>query len=303
MTVGVTQAMRVGASAVACASTGNTGASMAAYAALAGIPALVFVPAGKVAMGKLTQSLAYGARTLVVRGDFDECLRVARRAASELGVYLLNSVNPYRIEGQKTIVLEMLEQCGWDAPDWIALPAGNLGNTAAFGKALPRHAIADSSPRPATACRASRGRGAVRACVRCGFRGATTHQAEHGRHRDQHRRSGLVPSRGAVDSRDERRRDLRERQELLEAKAIIDAAGVGCEPASAASVAGVRRMMREGVISDDADVVCVLTGHVLKDPESTDRYHRATEPRRALSNPPVEIDATIDDLRRTLDRA
>jgi threonine synthase len=110
MTVGVTQAVRVGATAVACASTGNTGASLAAYAALAGLPALVLVPVGKVALGKLTQSLAYGARTLLVRGDFDDCLRLVREASEELGVYLLNSVNPFRIEGQKTIVLEMLDQ-------------------------------------------------------------------------------------------------------------------------------------------------------------------------------------------------
>ena len=141
MTVGVTQAVRIGARAVACASTGNTSASLAAYAAQAGIPALVLVPAGKVAAGKLAQSLAYGARTLLVRGGFDDCLRLVQEASERLGVYLLNSINPFRIEGQKTIVLEMLEQLGWDPPDWIVLPAGNLGNTAAFGKAL-REALA-----------------------------------------------------------------------------------------------------------------------------------------------------------------
>src|SRR5687768_17389939 len=136
MTVGVTQARRIGARAVACASTGNTSASLAAYAAQAGIPALVFVPAGQVALGKLAQSLAYGARTLLVRGDFDACLRLVQEASERLGIYLLNSINPFRVEGQKTIALEVLEQLGWEAPDWLALPAGNLGNTAAFGKAL-----------------------------------------------------------------------------------------------------------------------------------------------------------------------
>ena len=136
MTVAVTQAARVGARAVACASTGNTSASLASYAAHAGIPALVLVPRGQVAMGKLTQSLAYGARTLLVDGSFDDCLRLVREASAELGVYLVNSVNPWRIEGQKTIVFELLQQRGWQAPDWIALPAGNLGNTSAFGKAL-----------------------------------------------------------------------------------------------------------------------------------------------------------------------
>src|SRR6185503_5978324 len=131
MTVGVTQAARIGATAVACASTGNTAASMAAFAALAGLPALVVVPAGQVALGKLAQSIAYGARTLLVRGDFDACLTLVREAADRLGVYVLNSINPFRIEGQKTIVLETLQQLGWEPPDWIVVPAGNLGNTAA----------------------------------------------------------------------------------------------------------------------------------------------------------------------------
>src|SRR6185436_10061543 len=130
------QALRIGARAVGCASTGNTSASLASYAAHAGIPALVFVPVGQVALGKLAQSLAYGARRLMVRGDFDACLALVQEASSRLGIYLLNSINPFRIEGQKTIVFEMLEQLGWDAPDWMVLPAGNLGNTAAFGKAL-----------------------------------------------------------------------------------------------------------------------------------------------------------------------
>jgi threonine synthase len=125
-----------GASAVACASTGNTSASLASHAALAGIPALVFVPAGQIALGKLTQTLAYGARTLLVRGDFDACLALVRESSAKLGIYLLNSINPWRIEGQKTIVFELLQQLRWDPPEWIALPAGNLGNTAAFGKAL-----------------------------------------------------------------------------------------------------------------------------------------------------------------------
>src|SRR6476620_10854301 len=136
MTVGVTQAKRIRARAVACASTGNTSASLAAYAAQAGLPALVLVPAEQVAIGKLAQTLAYGAKTLLVHGDFDACLRLVEDASERLGVYLLNSINPFRIEGQKTIILELLQQFGWEPPDWIVLPAGNLGNTAAFGKAL-----------------------------------------------------------------------------------------------------------------------------------------------------------------------
>ncbi|HEV7502540.1 MAG TPA: threonine synthase, partial [Vicinamibacteria bacterium] len=136
MVVGITQAQRMGARAVACASTGNTSASLAAYAAQIGRPAFVFLPAGKVAMGKVAQTLAYGARGLAVRGDFDAALRLVTESCVRLGIYLLNSVNPFRIEGQKTIVWEILQDLAWDPPDWISVPAGNLGNTSAFGKAL-----------------------------------------------------------------------------------------------------------------------------------------------------------------------
>src|SRR5438874_10474285 len=136
MTVAVTQAVRLGATAIACASTGNTSASLAAYAAQAGLKAIVFVPSGKISAGKLAQTLAYGATCLQVRGDFDAAMRLVREACDRLGIYLVNSINPFRIEGQKTIVWELLQDLEWNAPDWIVVPAGNLGNTSAFGKAL-----------------------------------------------------------------------------------------------------------------------------------------------------------------------
>ncbi len=294
MTVGVTQAVRVGSTAVACASTGNTGASLAAYAALAGIPALVLVPAGKVALGKLTQSLAYGARTLLVRGDFDDCLRLVREASEELGVYLLNSVNPFRIEGQKTIVLEMLEQLGWVPPDWIALPAGNLGNTAAFGKAL-REALTLGLITKAPRLLAVQSSGAAPFAM--SFR-----ENFRVRHRVRANTIATAINIGAPASYQRAVQAIHETDgivtsvgddEIMEAKAVIDAAGVGCEPASAASVAGVRQLVAAGTIAPDARVVCVLTGHVLKDPESLDRYHRGTEPPPAHANRPIEIEATM----------
>ncbi len=136
MTVAMTQAKRIGARAVACASTGNTSASLAAYAALAGLPGVVLIPAGKISSGKLAQTIAHGATTVAVRGDFDACLTLLRDASEALGVYVVNSVNPFRLAGQRTIVYEMLQQLEWAAPDWIVLPAGNLGNTSAFGAAL-----------------------------------------------------------------------------------------------------------------------------------------------------------------------
>jgi threonine synthase len=284
MTVGVTQAKRIGASAVACASTGNTAASMAAYAAQAGLPALVVVPAGHVALGKLAQSLAYGARTLLVRGDFDVCLRLVREAEERLGVYLLNSINPFRIEGQKTIVLETLQQLGWDPPDWIAVPAGNLGNTAAFGKAL-REArewgLVARTPRLA----AIQAQGA--APFARGFREGFAR-----RHRVEADTVATAIRIGDPASWDRAVAAIRETDgvvaevtdaEILEAKVVIDRAGVGCEPASAASVAGVRRLVAEGVIGPRQRVVAIVTGHLLKDPEVLLRGARQREIEPTLS--------------------
>ena len=246
MTVGVTQAVRIGARAVACASTGNTSASLAAYAAQAGIPALVLVPAGQVALGKLAQTLAYGARTLLVRGDFDACLRLVREASERLGVYLLNSINPFRIEGQKTIVLELLQQLGWEPPDWIVLPAGNLGNTAAFGKALRRGARAGADRARAAPRRgAGGGRGP--------FARSFARRIRATRYRVKAETVATAIRIGDPASYDRAVRAIRETDgvvlavtdaEILDAKAVIDASGIGCEPASAASVAGVRRAGR-----------------------------------------------------------
>ena len=303
MTVGVTQAARLGASAIACASTGNTSAALAAYGAQAGIPALVFVPAGQVALGKLAQSLAYGAKTLLVRGDFDACLRLVQQAADELGVYLLNSINPYRLEGQKTIVLELLHQLCWDVPEWIVLPAGNLGNTAAFGKTL-REAkalgIIDRVPRIASVQAAGAAPFALGFAE--GFAARRTVKAET---------IATAIKIGDPASWDRAVQTIRETDgvvtsvtdaEILEAKAVIDAAGVGCEPASAASVAGARRLHAEGIIGRDDRVMAVLTGHVLKDPGVLLTYHQDTTPPPARANRPIEIDADLRAVARVLGR-
>lgn len=294
MTVGVTQAVRLGAGAVMCASTGNTAASLAAYAAHAGIPALVMVPAGQVAMGKLAQSLAYGARTLLVRGDFDTCMRLAQEAEARLGIYLLNSVNPFRIEGQKTIVFELLEQCGWDPPDWIALPAGNLGNTAAFGAAL-RDALALGLISRMPRLLAVQAVGA--APFAAGFRSGFTR-----RERVQPETVATAIRIGDPASWERAVRAIRETdgvvtdvpdQDILAAKAAVDRSGVGCEPASAASVAGVRRLVRDGVIAPGARVVAVLTGHLLKDPGG------GAETRED-ANHPIEIEPTLAEVERVM---
>jgi threonine synthase len=301
MTVALTQARRVGARAAACASTGNTSASLAAYASLAGIPALVLVPNGQVSLGKLAQTLAYGARTLLVRGDFDDCLRLTRDAAERLGVYLANSINPYRIAGQKTIVLEMLQQLGWHAPDWIALPAGNLGNTSAFGAAL-REALElgliDRMPRLAAVQAA--GAAPFAASFKNNFRELHPVRAET---------AATAIRIGAPASYARAVRAIRETNgevlavsdaEILDAKAIVDAAGVGCEPASAASVAGVRALVARGVIRRDETVVALLTGHILKDPGILLQYHREMTPAPSHANRPIEIDADVGAIERVL---
>lgn len=287
MTVGMTQAVRIGARAVACASTGNTAASLAAYAAQAGLPALVLVPAGRTAAGKLAQTLAYGARTLAVRGDFDTCLRLLDTASAELGIYLLNSINPFRLEGQKTIVFEILQQLGWNPPDWIALPAGNLGNTAAFGKALveaKEWGLIAKVPRLVSV------QAAGAAPFARGFaEGFST------RRRVQAETVATAIRIGDPASWDRGVRAIRATnglvlsvtdREILEAKAAIDRSGVGCEPASAASVAGVKRLALDRTIRKGETVVAVLTGHVLKDPEIL----------LAGENRPIEIDGTIEAL-------
>jgi threonine synthase len=285
---------------VACASTGNTSASLAAYAALAGLPALVLVPSGQLAMGKLAQSLAYGAKTLLVRGDFDACLRLTREATDRLGVYLVNSINPWRIEGQKTIVLEMLQQLGWEAPDWIAVPAGNLGNTSAFGAALRQArelGLIDRVPRIA----------AVQAAGAAPF-AASFREGFAVRRRVEARTVATAIRIGDPASFDRAVRAIRETngvaldvtdEEILEAKAVIDASGVGCEPASAASVAGVRRLVRDGVIRPGERVVAVLTGHVLKDPGILLDYHAAGSSRPG-ANSPVEIDPDLSAVEAVL---
>jgi threonine synthase len=304
MTVGITQALRLNARAVACASTGNTSASLAAYAALAGIPALVFVPIGQVAAGKLAQTLAYGAKTLLVRGDFDVCFTLAREASEKLNVYLLNSVNPFRLEGQKAIVFEMLEQLGWDPPDWIALPAGNLGNTSAFGKALLEALdVGLISRMPRLAAVQAQGANPFARSFRDGFtrRHPVTAEtvatairigdpASHDRAVAAIRATEGVVAEVADD-------------EILEAKAVVDASGAGCEPASAASVAGVRKLVGQGVIRKGERVVAILTGHVLKDPGILLRYHQEADPPPPRANHPIEIEPKLSAVERVLGEA
>jgi threonine synthase len=302
MTVGVTQARLLGARAVACASTGNTSASLAAYAALAGIPAIVFIPAGKIAAGKLAQALAYGAHTLQVAGDFDDAMRLVRQVCDELNVYLLNSLNPFRLEGQKSIVFEIVQGFRWGPPDWIVLPAGNLGNTAAFGKALyelKQLGLIDRVPRVAAVQAA--GANPFYQSFRKGFRERVTVQAETvatairiGAPVSYER---AIRTMGWTDGLVTQVSDA----EIMDAKAMVDGVGIGCEPASAAAVAGARKLVAEGTIRPDQTVVAVLTGNLLKDPAATVAYHTGEWPDAAHANRPLSVPAEMDAVRRVLE--
>jgi threonine synthase len=281
MTVAVTQAVRLGATAIACASTGNTSASLAAYAAQAGLRALVFIPAGKVAAGKLAQTLAYGATCLAVRGDFDAAMALVRQACDRLGIYLVNSINPFRIEGQKTIVWELLQDLEWNAPDWIVVPAGNLGNTSAFGKALAEaHAAGWINRMPRIASIQASGANPFFRSFRENF--AQRHRVTAETIASAIRIGDPVSYEKAVASIRDTNGIVAEvsDEDLMTAKRDIDRMGIGCEPASATTLAGVRKLKLTGRI------VCVLTGHVLKDPDAI------------LKNVPaeqmIEIDPTID---------
>jgi threonine synthase len=306
MTVGVSHARAVGARIVACASTGNTSASLAAYAAAAGMPALVLVPEGKISAGKLAQTIAYGAKVVQIDGDFDQALSLLRQLTAAYDVYLVNSVNPFRLEGQKTIIFELIEQRGWQPPDWIILPGGNLGNTSAFGKALIElHAVGLIDRLPRLAVVQAAGAAPFAAYHASGFEEYEPVQAEtiataikigNPASTPRARRSIELTNGWVTTVRDD---------EILEAKAAIDAVGIGCEPASAASLAGLRRLVQEGVVAPEETAVAVLTGHILKDVEAVTAYHFEDEDGapRAGANRPLRVPAELSALERALSDA
>ena len=276
MTCGASQAVQLGATRVACVSTGNTSASMAAYASAAGLQPVIFIPYGNIAFGKLAQALEYGAKTIQVEANFDQILALVRQLADRLGIYLLNSINPFRIEGQKTIMAEMLDQRDWKAPDWVVLPGGNLGNISAFGKGLrelKELGLIDRLPRLAV----------VQAAGAAPFYDLM-HAADRSRLNAIEHPETLATAikigdpvswpkaRRELDASDGVVEKVTE-QEIADAKAVIGRCGIGCEPASAATLAGIRKLTSAGVMRHDSDVVAVLTGNVLKDPGYIHQYH------------------------------
>ena len=300
---------------VACASTGNTSASMAAYASRGGMRSLVLIPEGKISWGKLSQALDYGAVTCQLRTDFDGCMRVLNEVVQRMPVYLLNSVNPYRLEGQKTAAIELLEQLDWTVPDHIIVPGGNLGNSSALGKALlelrdlglisrlPKLSIIQASGANPLVCMIRSGAKQLEAmpaetlatAIRIG-NPASWKKAWR----------VLQQTNGTVEEATE--------IEIAEAKAQIGADGIGCEPASAVTLVGARKLVSRGFIKRGEHVVLVLTGHLLKDPEFTLKFHRGelfsgshheAEAKALVSQQrsPIVLDANPDAVIKTLKAA
>jgi len=274
MTVAVSRAAALGVRVVACASTGNTSSSMAAYAARAGLQALIFVPAGRVSSAKLAQALDFGAAVLEVRDNFYRAFELVRQVAGELRLYLVNSVNPFRIEGQKTLVAELLEQREWRAPDYIVLPGGNLGNTSAVGKGLRELAglgLVNTMPRVVVVQAAGASAfynlmaagGADLAPVDKPETEATAIRIGHPANWRKARRV-LQETRGLCEAVTD--------AEIFAAKRALAEDGIGAEPASAATLAGIRKLRSAGRIEGGAEVVAVLTGHQLKDPDYIARH-------------------------------
>jgi len=326
MTAAFTHARMVGAERVACASTGNTSASLALYAAMTGMRALVFIGEGKIAMGKLSQALDYGAQTLQIAGDFDACLARVREIAAdrpELGVYLMNSVNPFRLEGQKTIMLRILEGLDWEAPDWVVVPGGNLGNCSAFGKAfreLRMLGLIDKVPRLAVInAEGARTLDRVVNGLGVSWNGGRYDRdavaGEFARMDAAGERAQTIASAIEINRPVNLPKALRalaimdgvvrvvSDDEIREHKAMVGRFGFGCEPASGASVAGVRKLVAEGVIGRDQTVACVLTGHQLKDPDVTVGYHTGEGPKASgggLSNPPTRVADDLEAIVRAI---
>ncbi len=300
MTVAVTKAKILDRRAVVCASTGNTSASLASYASEGELVGIVLIPHGDVAFGKVAQALAYGAKTLMVRGDFDDCMRLIQEAEVSLKAYPLNSINPFRLEGQKTIMWETLQQLHWEVPDWIVLPGGNLGNTSAFGKAFyeaKELGLIDRMPRFAVIQAA--GANPFYSAFKRNFDSLKTVKAatiataiKIGNPVNYEK---AIRTLRWTDGISEQVTD----EEILDAKAIVDASGIGAEPASCATVAGVQKLVANGVIKKSETVVGLLTGHVLKDPDAIAKYHDR-EPNHRYSNPPRQINPSLDELAAVL---
>lgn len=289
MTVAVTHAVMLGAEAAICASTGNTAASLAAYSARARLKCAILVPHGQISAAKLAQSMDYGAAIYEIEGNFDDCMRLVQELGDDPSIYVANSINPFRIEGQKTVAFELVQQCGWRVPDHVVMPGGNLGNSSAFGKGfreLRSVGLIERTPRlHVIQAEGSAPFARLFAALKAGENALEEDLPETMAIEPRPRTLATAIKIGAPVSWKKSLRAVLQsggeviavtEQEIADAKAMIGREGIGCEPASATTVAGIRRLVAAGKIRRDEDVVAVLTGHVLKDPDYVDRYHRGT---------------------------
>jgi threonine synthase len=334
MAAAFTHARMVGARRVACASTGNTSAALAVYCSATpfGFKAIIFIGTGKIAYGKLAQALDHGALTIQIVGDFDDAMQRVRQVADKLNIYLMNSINPFRLEGQKTIMYRVLEALAWQPPDWIVVPGGNLGNSSAFGKAfieLKHLGLIDRVPRLAVINAA--GARTLETLVeqhglrwRNGLPDPQIAERYYAKLDAEHLKASTIASAIEINRPVNLTKCLRALdfcngvvrqvtdQEIMDAKARVGSGGLGCEPASAASVAGAKRLREEGVIAPSETVVCILTGHQLKDPTATVAYHGTDQEnfekvlgsrgvhRAGFANRPVVVANDLDDIIRTI---
>lgn len=314
MTAAFSHAKMVKAVSSACASTGNTSASMALYAQAGGLKATVFIGAGKIAYGKLSQAMDYGAYTIQIQGDFDDCMRQVQDVCRRMNIYLVNSLNPFRLEGQKTIMFRIIEALNWQIPDWIVVPGGNLGNSSSFGKAfmeLKELGLIDRIPRLAIINAA--GANTLTELVndhKLRWNGGSTDDAQIDQYYAKLDSTGYKPHTIASAIEISRPVNLKKclraldvcngvvrsvtDAEILDAKAQIGKFGIGCEPASAATIAGLKHLLADGTIGKDERVACVLTGHVLKDPDATVNYH--SKKQGPFANPPVQSPNELDKI-------
>jgi threonine synthase len=334
MTAAFTHAQMVGARRAACASTGNTSASLAIFCAATNLMrAIIFIGSGKIAYGKLAQALDHGALTVQIAGDFDDAMQRVQQVSKKLGIYLVNSINPFRLEGQKTIMYRILEALRWEVPDWIVVPGGNLGNVSSFGKAfieLLELGLIQRAPRLAV-INAAGANSFYQLYEKQGLRwnGGKPDDTLTDRYMkamdDANLRANTLASAIEINRPVNLPKALRalERcggvvrevtdQEMLDAKAKVGAGGLGCEPASAATVAGTKKLRQEGIIGSDERVVCVLTGHQLKDPTATVAYHSADPKtfeetlgkrgvRRAMfANRAVQVPNDLDEIIKAIE--
>lgn len=293
MTVGVTKAVELGVDTVGCASTGNTSASLSAYAARAGLRCIVFLPSGKVALGKLAQAMFHGAEVISIDGNFDEALEAMTALALDKYLYLLNSINPYRLEGQKTIGYEILQGLDWQSPDRIILPVGNAGNISAIWKGVNEFydlGFVDSKPMMT----------GIQAEGACPITNAFKKNSKEVIPVDDPETIATAIRIGAPVSSIKAMNaifDSNGYSETVSDEEILDAQkylarkeGIGVEPASAASIASLRKLREEGVIDKGERVACVVTGHLLKDPNTA--IDACTKP--------IEVSSDINALKKVL---